>query len=87
MTEPPEHRRKRLSMRAMRRGIREMDLILGRYASVRLADMAEGDLDGFEALLAENDHDLYQWVTGQSPAPARFGALIADIARVTVAAS
>jgi uncharacterized iron-regulated membrane protein len=34
----------------------------------------------YDALLAENDQDLIQWVLGQSAPPARFAALIAQIA-------
>ena len=38
--ETPETRIKRLRMRSMRRGIKEMDIILMRYADRRLADLA-----------------------------------------------
>ncbi|EAQ23286.1 FAD assembly factor SdhE [Roseovarius sp. 217] len=78
--EPRAHRLKRLHMRAMRRGIKEMDIILSRYAEARLEAMEDSALDGFDALLCENDQDLYQWVTGQTPPPARFAPLVADIA-------
>ncbi|MCC5984108.1 MAG: succinate dehydrogenase assembly factor 2 [Rhodobacteraceae bacterium] len=70
-----------LRMRAWRRGIREMDLILGPFADTALPDMAEADLDLFAQLLGENDHDLYAWVTGAQPAPGPYAALIARIAR------
>ena len=66
-------------MRAMRRGIREMDIILSRYAAARLAGMNSAALDDFDALLSENDQDLYQWVTGQIPPPAQYAGLVADI--------
>ncbi|KMK68932.1 succinate dehydrogenase assembly factor 2 [Puniceibacterium sp. IMCC21224] len=82
MTEPHEIRLKRLSMRSMRRGIKEMDLILMRYSAARLAALDAVTLDTYEALLDENDQDLYQWVTGQSPAPAPFAGLIHDITMV-----
>jgi len=81
MSETAEHRLKRLQMRSMRRGIKEMDLILTAYAAGNLAGMEQATLDCYEALLHENDQDLYQWVTGQVPAPAQYGALIADIAQ------
>ena len=56
----------------MRRGIKEMDLILSAYADRNLADMDAAGLDVFDALLHENDQDLYQWVTGQVQPPAQF---------------
>jgi len=79
--ESPEIRIKRLQMRSMRRGIKEMDLILFDYASRKLAVMSETEIAHYESLLDENDQDLYQWVSGQMPAPDRFSDLIADIAR------
>ncbi len=78
--ETREVRLKRLRMRAWRRGTKEMDLILGPFADARLEALAPGDLDLFEALLAENDQDLYPWVTGAAAAPARYAALLAAIA-------
>ncbi|GKY90220.1 succinate dehydrogenase assembly factor 2 [Sinisalibacter aestuarii] len=87
MSETDETRLKRLAMRSSRRGIKEMDIILGRYAAARLAGMDGAALDSYEALLNENDHDLYQWVTGQVPAPAPFAALIAEIADFAGAAA
>ncbi|MDW4499664.1 succinate dehydrogenase assembly factor 2 [Sulfitobacter sp. D35] len=68
-------------MRSMRRGIREMDLILDAYAGRNLGGMDAEGLDRFEALLDESDHDLYQWISGQTPAPGPHAALIDDIVR------
>lgn len=79
MTETRENRLKRMKMRAMRRGIKEMDIILERYADDNLAQMDDSELDLFDALLLENDQDLYQWVTGQQSAPERFAGLISAI--------
>nr|WP_290442970.1 succinate dehydrogenase assembly factor 2 [Rhodovulum tesquicola] len=80
VTESPEARRKRMHIRAWRRGTKEMDLILGGYADAHLAGMDAAALDAFEALLAEDDHDLYQWVTGQAAPPARLAPLIGKLA-------
>jgi len=80
MSETHETRLKRLMMRSSRRGIKEMDIILGRYAERHLAALDGARLDIYEVLLEENDHDLYQWVTGQRPAPEPFADLIAEIA-------
>lgn len=74
-----EARRKRLKIRAWRRGIKEMDLILGGYADAELAGMDAEALALFEAMLSENDHDLYAWVTGQAEAPPRFAPLVGEL--------
>lgn len=79
MSETHENRLKRLQMRSMRRGIKEMDIILSRYADAHLAGMDEPALDLYEALLNENDQDLYQWVSGQAEAPQELAALISEI--------
>lgn len=79
MTEDHETRRKRLYMRSIRRGIKEMDLILAAYADRHLRGLSGADLDLYERLLAESDHDLYQWVTGQSVAPEIYDQLMAVI--------
>jgi len=79
--ETPENRLRRMAMRSWRRGIKEMDLILGAYADAGLGRLSAEWLDLYDDLLRENDHDLYLWVTGKMPPPARFDALLADIAR------
>ena len=79
MTELPEHRIKRLAMRSMRRGIKEMDIILSAYATENLAMMDEAKITLYDNLLDENDQDLYQWVTGQVVAPDKFTQMIAEI--------
>lgn len=76
-----EHRLKRMQMRSMRRGIKEMDLILTAYARANLAGMSDTMLDTYDALLNENDQDLLRWVTGQEPAPEALTALISDISQ------
>ena len=76
MTETHEIRIKRLRMRSWRRGIKEMDLILGGFADARLAGLDGATLDAYEALLEENDWDLYYWVTGAREAPGTHAPLI-----------
>ncbi|MEX0350231.1 MAG: succinate dehydrogenase assembly factor 2 [Paracoccaceae bacterium] len=81
MSEPHAHRLKRLKMRSMRRGIKEMDLILSAYAEANLARLDAAALDVYDRLLHENDQDLYQWVTGQANVPAPYGEMIAEISQ------
>jgi antitoxin CptB len=64
-----ELRRRRLLWRAMHRGLRELDLILGGFATVRLAAMNESELAEFEAIVASADSDLHDWIIGSVPVP------------------
>ncbi|MGB3315969.1 MAG: succinate dehydrogenase assembly factor 2 [Albidovulum sp.] len=80
MSETAEARLKRVAMRSWRRGTKEMDLILGPYADAHLANLPADRLALYDALLGENDQDLYPWMTGAAPAPERFASLIAEIA-------
>ena len=82
MTETLDIRKKRLAMRSMRRGIKEMDLILSAYADMKLSKMTISQLDVYEALLDENDQDLYQWISRQTIAPDMYGSLIDDISSI-----
>ena len=79
MPEVHEHRLKRLQMRSMRRGIKEMDLILSAYAEARLPQMDDAGLTLYAQLLNENDHDLYLLVSGQTEAPEKYSVLVTDI--------
>ena len=65
-------RLKRLKMRAWRRGFREADLILGPFADRYGPDFSEADYVWFEALLEQNDHDIYGWILERMPPPAEF---------------
>lgn len=70
---------RRLHMRSIRRGIKEMDLILGHFAKNGLRDLSDADLAEYEVMLQENDQELYTWMNGQVAPPARFAALVARI--------
>ncbi|MFV0386612.1 succinate dehydrogenase assembly factor 2 [Paracoccus sp. (in: a-proteobacteria)] len=64
-TETPEIRLRRLRMRSWRRGMKEMDLILGGFADGPLTGLGEAELASYERLLSENDQDLYRWITAR----------------------
>lgn len=75
-----ETRLKRLFFRCNHRGSKESDLILGAYAADCLDAMDDEALARFEAFLDEDDHDIWQWVTGHAePEPGRYDALIAHL--------
>jgi len=80
MGETMEARLKRMRMRSWRRGTKEMDLILGPWADEKLASLDEATLDLYDALLEENDQDLYPWVSGAQPCPEQYLELLTGIA-------
>ena len=62
-----DDRRKRLLFRCWHRGIREMDLILGRFADAEIENLSEVELAQFEYLMDVPDPDLYAALTGKIP--------------------
>jgi antitoxin CptB len=76
MNETRDTALKRLRMRSWRRGMKEMDLILGPFADAELARLSVAEIALYEQLLSENDQDLYRWIAGAGDAPPRFGPLV-----------
>lgn len=72
---------KRLRMRSMRRGIKEMDLILQAFAEANLDGFSDERLKLYDQLLSENDHDIYGWIGGQFATPEQYLELVTQIAR------
>jgi antitoxin CptB len=65
-------RRRRILFRAWHRGIREMDLIMGRFADAEIGTMPEAELDEFERLIEVPDRDLFRWITGEDDTPENY---------------
>ncbi|HZQ13283.1 MAG TPA: succinate dehydrogenase assembly factor 2 [Pseudolabrys sp.] len=63
-------RRRRLLVRCWRRGMREMDLVLGRFADAELVSLSETELGEVERWLDIPDQQLFAWVNGAEPPPA-----------------
>ena len=62
-------RRRRLLFRCRHRGIREMDLVLGRFADAYLAALSDGELDELERWLDIPDQQIFAWVNGTEAPP------------------
>lgn len=76
MSESRDIRLKRLKIRSWRRGMREMDMLLGPFSDGPLADLSDDTLDVYEELLSENDQEIYRWISGQEETPLRYQGLI-----------
>lgn len=77
--EPHETRLRRLRMRSWRRGMKEMDLILGGFADTELSGLSAEALDAHEHLMNQPDQEMYTWITGAAPTPDEFSAAVARI--------
>jgi antitoxin CptB len=71
-----DERRKKLLFRAWRRGVRETDLIVGRFADAHIEKLDEPALDDFERLIEVPNSDLYAWVCGEADIPAHYDTAV-----------
>jgi len=75
-------RRRRLLFRAWRRGVREIDLIVGRFADAHIEALDDAGVDDFERLIEAPNADLYAWVVGAVDIPVRYDtAVLAQMRR------
>jgi antitoxin CptB len=63
-------RRRKLLFRAWHRGLREVDLILGRFADSHIEALTDTELSEFEGLMDIPDGELLVWLTGEAEVPA-----------------
>ena len=73
--ETVENKRKRLIFRSDHRGTKEMDIIMGRFARAHVPGFTKEELSEYDALLWQNDPDLYNWITGKETPPESIAAM------------
>jgi len=71
-----EVRRRKLLFRAWRRGVRETDLIVGRFADAYIEKLDQVGLDDFERLIEVDNAELYAWVVGAESVPADYDTAV-----------
>lgn len=69
MSDDLDIRRRRAAYRAAHRGTKEMDWLLGRYASAKLDNMSEAKLAEFEDFLNGSDPELQVWILDVATVP------------------
>jgi antitoxin CptB len=62
-------RRRKLLFRCWHRGMREMDLIMGRFVDTAIDGFTEDDLAEFERLAEVPDRELLAWIVGEAEVP------------------
>ena len=55
-------RRRAIKIRAWRRGMREMDILIGNFVDARLAELSAGDVADLERLLDVEDQKAFSWL-------------------------
>jgi antitoxin CptB len=69
-------RRRRALYRSWRRGTREMDLLMGRFADAEIDRLDDAELEIFEALVEAPDRDLFAWLTDAVETPPAYDTAI-----------
>ena len=73
MNQPPAESRdtrlRRLVYQSSYTGMKETDLLLGRFAKLHLNGLSDDELGQYEALLDAGDDRIYAWVVAGEPAP------------------
>ena len=64
-----DERRRRLLFRAWHRGMREVDLITGRFADAHIESLSETEVGDFERLMEVPEPELLDWVMGAAETP------------------
>ena len=67
--ESRETRLRRLAYQSSYTGMKETDLLLGRFAKLHLHGLTDDELGQYEALLDAGDDRIYAWVVAGEPAP------------------
>ena len=74
-----ETRRKRIKIRAWRRGMRELDILMGGFVDARLAELSAAECAELEDLLDLPDAELLSWLSGATPPAERATPLLQKI--------
>ena len=69
-------RRRRVLFRSWHRGLREMDLIMGRFADAEIGSLSEAELAEFERLIEVPDADLFAWISGDAATPDNYDSAL-----------
>lgn len=69
-------RRRKLLFRSWHRGMREMDLVMGKFADAEIARLSEAELDEYERLIELPDGELLLWITGEQEIPTDYDGAV-----------
>ena len=70
---------KRLKIQSWRRGMKEMDLILGNFIDNNSHLLTSDDISKYDLLLLEDDQEIFSWFSNQVEVPKDFKDIISKI--------
>ena len=76
MQESRSTRVRRLIYQSSYTGMKETDLLLGRFAQDHLAALSDQELGQYEALLEAGDGQIYLWASGNEPVPPQYDTAV-----------
>jgi antitoxin CptB len=72
---------KRLKIQSWRRGMKEMDLILGSFFDKNMYLLNSKEISNYELLLLQDDQVVFSWFSKQEKVPLEFVDMVTKIAK------
>jgi antitoxin CptB len=73
------NQKKRLKIQSWRRGMKEMDLILGKFIDKNLDTLTHDEIASYERLLLQDDQLIFSWFCKYKKIPVEFTSVVAKI--------
>ena len=71
--------KKRLKIQSWRRGMKEMDLILGRFIDSNIDRLSPNEIADYERLLLQDDQVLFSWFSKEDAVPVELSSIFVKI--------
>ena len=76
---PREKTIKRLRIQSWRRGMKEVDLLLGRFIEQFSHSLTDYEITCYEKFLLEDDQRIFSWISKKTVVPKEFSFIIEKI--------
>jgi len=73
------NQKKRLKIQSWRRGMKEMDLILGKFIDKNLDTLTQDEISSYERLLLQDDQLIFSWFCKYEKIPEEFTTVVTKI--------
>lgn len=70
---------KRLKIQSWRRGMKEMDLILGPFIDSNFHSLTDTELLSYERILLKDDQEVFSWLSKRNKVPKEFKHIVTKI--------